>query len=305
MQLHLGVDIAFARKRWIYGAEWAPIVKNRIGVKYIEFCSDVIDPLLLRESVRNRMADEAREACKKEGIEIFDMYTGLIPHCLNLLSHPEREAREDAFRWCEGLIRLSARIGAKGTGGHFDTIPFRNWSAPSRAKVAVDNLIDSIVKLSDVAKEVGQEFLAIEQMYTPNEKPYTFTEAEEMLARINERSKVPVYLTIDVGHMCSQNYVASPADRDPLRWLERFGARSPVIHIQQTAPEASSHWPFTKKYNSLGHIRPDEVVDALRRAGSKENYLMLEIFFSLIVNEETILAEMAESAEYWREYTTD
>jgi len=305
MQLHLGVDIAFARKRWVYGAEWVPIVKEKMGVKYIEFCSDFIDPVFFPEPLRNRMADEVRQACKEGGLEIFDMYTGLIPHCLNLLNHPEEQARAIALGWCENLVRLSARIGAKGIGGHFDTIPFRDWTDPSREKKALDNIIDSMVRLSEVAKEVGQGFLALEQMYTPNERPYTLEEAEEMLAKINERSKVPVYLTVDVGHMCSQNYTTGPADRDPLRWLERFGARSPVIHIQQTTPDASNHWPFTKKYNALGHIRPDEVVDALRRSGSKENYLMLEIFFSLTVNEETILSEMAESAEYWRPYTND
>ena len=305
MKLHLGVDLAFVRKRWAYGWEWAPIVRNQLGLKYVEFCSDLIDPVILSRGVRRRLAHEAKEASRKAGLTIYNMYTGLIPHCLFLLSHPDAEARKDGQRWCENLLKLSSLLGARGTGGHYDTIPYQMWKSEEKEKKATQNLIRSMVRLSEVAKRLGQEFLALEQMYTPNEKPHTLKESEEMLDEINERSSVPVYLTVDVGHVCSQNYRHSKADRDPLKWLEKFGARSPIIHLQQTPPEASHHWPFTKKYNAIGRIRPDEVVDALERSGSKENYLMLEIFFSLYVNEKTILREMEESVAYWRPYVTD
>ena len=122
---------------------------------------------------------------------------------------------------------------------------------------------------------------------------------------MNEGAAVPIYLTVDVGHMCNLHYPHAEEDLDPYLWLEKFAHRSPVIHIQQTDGKVSHHWPFTDEYNKMGIIHPERVLEAIEKSGSTMNYLMFEIFHSLGQTEETILDDLRRSIEYWRTWVTD
>ena len=304
--LRLGVNLAFARKRWPQPEEWLEIVKNRIGLRWVEFCSDLLDPIFVPEPVRSHLATEIRQKTEEYGIQIFDYYTGLMPHCFNLLSHPDDEVRAEGVRWCEGAIRLATKMGVRGVGGHFDAISVSDWTDPDRYKSRIDSLIKSLQDLSLLAEQQGQDFILWEQMYNPSEAPYTIEQAEELYRRVNDKnSGVPVYLTVDVGHSCCQNYPHRQQDKDPYTWLKRFASISPVIHLQQTTAQASCHWPFTKKYNQQGIIQAEKVLEAIEVSGSQENYLMLEIFYPLAASEEQIIGDLVESVEYWRKYVKD
>ncbi len=300
-ELKLGIDLSFVRKRWTEPEDWAKLVKD-LGVKYVEFCSDLLDPLLVPEPDRSEIARQTKEEFEKEGITIVVYYTGVITHCLNLLSHPRPEVRKEGIRWCEEALRLATKIGAWGIGGHFDTIPFKDWKDPERKKAAVENLIHSFQSLSRMAKEEGHKFILWEQMYTPSEVPYTLAEADEIYERVNKGASLPVYLTIDVGHTCCQNYPHREEDRNPYNWLEKFASLSPVIHLQQTDEKGTHHWPFTEECNKKGVIEGEKVLAAIEKSGSKENYLILEIFHSLANNEKQILSDLKKSVEYWRKY---
>ena len=304
--LKLGVNLAFARKRWPQPEEWLEIVKNRLGLRWVEFCSDLLDPIFVPEPVRTRLATEIRQKAEEYGIRIFDYYTGLMPHCLNLLSHPDDEVRQQGFRWCEGAIRLATKMGTRGIGGHFDAISVRDWSDAGSYESRIDSLIKSLQALSVMAEQQGQDFILWEQMYVPSEVPFTIEQAEKLYRRVNDKpGGVPVYLTVDVGHSCCHNYPHQKQDRDPYTWLKRFASVSPVIHLQQTTAKASCHWPFTTRYNQQGIIEAEKVLEAIEASGSQQNYLMLEIFHPLAASEEQVLAELTESVEYWRKYVKD
>ncbi|HHY99080.1 MAG TPA: sugar phosphate isomerase/epimerase [Firmicutes bacterium] len=304
-KLHLGVNLCWARKRWPEPDEWMRLTREKLGLKYVEYCSDMLDPFFTSEPGRSLAALEIKQKAKEYGIVVFDYYTGLAPHCMNLLSHPDLGARSDALRWCEEIIMLASKMGASGIGGHFDTIPDRIWRDPDLRELYKSNLIAAFQYLSRVAKLQGLNFILWEQMYTPNEIPYTLDEAQEVYERANEGADVPIYLTVDVGHACCLNYPHKPEDNDPYLWLKRFAHISPVIHLQQTDGKSSHHWPFTEQYNRVGIIHPEKVVEAIEASGSKENYLMFEIFHSLGTNEEQLLGDLQRSIEYWREWVTD
>ena len=89
-------------------------------------------------------------------------------------------------------------------------------------------------------------------------------------------------------------------DRDPYAWLERLGARSPVIHLQQSDAEADHHWPFTAARNAQGRIDAGRVLDALEVSGAREVALVLEVIPSFEQDDDLVLAELAESVDYWR-----
>lgn len=303
-KLHLGINLAFARLRWPQPREWLWAV-NKLGIKYVEFCADLIDPILLSESTRDEVINKTRKEAEEDKIIIYDYYTGLITHCVNLLSDARPGVRRDGLRWCEEAIKVASALGVRAIGGHFDHIAYRNLVRPRERRFLLQCLFKSYQYLSELAKKEGLEFMMLEQMYSPSEKPYTIEEAEEFYITINKTSAVPVYLTVDVGHACCLNYPHKEEDADPYEWLRRFAPISPVIHLQQTNGKESQHWPFTRFYNQIGIITPEKVIRAIEASGSKENYLMLEIFFPLAMHERQIIEDLKESVLYWRKYIPD
>ncbi len=301
----LAINMCFVRKRWVQPEEWAELIGEELGLDYAEFCSDLLDPFFVPEPARSRIAQETRTAFALRHVKIIDYYTGVITHCLNLLSHPDPAIRARGMEWCKEAIILANKIGADGIGGHYDTITDPDCRDPRRRAARIDEVIRSFQLLSRHAKEHGLRFLLWEQMYTPSEAPYTLAEAKEIHQRVNEDAAVPIYLTIDVGHMCNLHYPHSEEDLDPYLWLETFADVSPVIHLQQTDGKSSRHWPFTDEYNKVGIIHPEKVLEAIQRSGSKMNYLVFEVFHSLGQTEEMVLDDLKRSVEYWRKWIVD
>ncbi|MCA9911393.1 MAG: hypothetical protein KC519_22220 [Anaerolineae bacterium] len=111
-----------------------------------------------------------------------------------------------------------------------------------------------------------------------------------------------------------QGYLfAQPDDGDPYQWLRRFGAYSPIIHLQQTDGTVSAHRPFTQAFNATGIIQPDKVLRALAESYAQEEapglpprcqdiYLTIEVFSSTAQKPKTILANIRETAAYWRQF---
>ncbi|MCC6614261.1 MAG: hypothetical protein IT320_12340 [Anaerolineae bacterium] len=111
-----------------------------------------------------------------------------------------------------------------------------------------------------------------------------------------------------------QGYLfAEPDDGDPYHWLRRFGAYSPIIHLQQTDGMSSAHRPFTAQFNATGIIQPEKLLRALAEAYARDDdpglpprcqdiYLTLEIFSGTAQKPAAILANIRESVAYWRQY---
>ena len=229
-----------------------------------------------------------------------------MTHCVNLLSHPDKRIREDNMRWCENAIKLTGKLGAKGIGGHFDTISSGDLKCPKRFNMLMDNLVDSFHYFAELAQGQGQKFILWEQIYAPSEVPYTISQTKEFMARLNSgNSGVPIELVIDLGHMCCQKFSHSPGDTDPYNWLRQLGHMTSVVHLQQCNGVSSCHWPFTDKYNKQGIITPEKVIDAINESGAKEVYLFFEIFFSLNQSDQEVLDDMARSVEYWYKFIDD
>jgi len=300
----LGVDICFGKKRWPEPEEWTALVRDRLGLNWVEYDTDFLDPFFVSEPARSEIAERTRELAAERGLAIHNYYTGTITHCLNLLSHPDERVRADGMRWCREAVALAAKLGARGLGGHFDTICARECADPELYRRRLDGLVGSMRELSLTARREGSEFILLEQMYAPSEAPYTFEQTRRLFEEINREAEVPVQLTLDVGHACCQNFDHQPRERDPYAWIREFGADAPVIHIHQTTADSSCHWPFTAEYNSRGIIRPEEVLRALEDSGAGESLLVLEIFFPLGQTDEQVLEAMRESVEYWKPWVS-
>ena len=106
---------------------------------------------------------------------------------------------------------------------------------------------------------------------------------------------------------------AATEDGDTYAWLERLACYSPIIHLQQTDGNSSSHKAFTEKNNRHGIINGDKVLRAIATSCSQECepsmpphtpeiYLTIEVFSGTADIPHDILGRMVETVGYWRKY---
>jgi hypothetical protein len=101
------------------------------------------------------------------------------------------------------------------------------------------------------------------------------------------------------GHQCVPG--TSGDDRDPYAWLERLGARAPVVQLQQADGQADHHWPFTPETNATGIIEAGRVLAALDASGATDVALVLEVIPAFEQDDDQALADLRQSARYWRD----
>ena len=315
--LDIGINGAFLTRRWEEPENFMRLTKE-LGYDYHEFCSDVLDPFFSGDKdYQMETAKKIREYAEKYEVIIWDYYTGMATHRFHGLSHSDERVRRRMREWIHNAIDIAKEMGAKYIGGHWDAISVEVLEDEERTKKVVENIYKEFRELSQIVKEKGLLGICNEQMYIPSEKPWTLEEAEKFLIEVNkENSGSACYLTIDVGHQAGMHYGLNGDNLSYVEWLKRFAVFSPIIHLQQTTPDTSSHWPFTEEYNKIGHVKIEEILSAIK--WSYENYrknpvsyylrpvekiiLMVEVIPASIKTERNLLKELKDTEEYLRKY---
>lgn len=291
----------FAVKRWPQPFEWAEFVATSLDLKNVQFSFDLLDPRSI-EPALTEVASETVNACKRYCVAIDTTFTGSIIYGLNLLAHPRLSMRIDALDWYTRAVRLTSILGARGTGGHVAAFSVRDYRDIKKRNELESFLNSSIEHLTLIAAQQGQKFFLIEPMPLAREiMPCIITETERLLRSFNDMAHLPVKLNIDVGHCCGVE-TRSNCDLDPYSWVEQLGRESPVVHIQQTDGSHDCHWPFTEKYNRIGLIKPDKLIQAIDKSGAQEVMLVLEAIHPSETKDSQVLEDIEASIKYWKQY---
>lgn len=300
-KIELGVNNCFAVKRWPQPFEWAEFVATSLEVKNVQFSFDLLDPRST-EPALTEISLETVDACKRHGITIDTTFTGLMIYSLNLLTHPYLSMRIDALDWYTRAIRLTSMLRARGTGGHVAAFSVRDHGDIKKRKELESFLSSSVEHLTLIAAQAGQKLFLIEPMPVAREiMPCTISETQHLLKSFNDVAHLPVKLNIDVGHSCGSE-TESSCDTNPYSWVEQLGQESPVIHIQQTDGSHDCHWPFTEKYNKIGLIKPDKLIQAIDKSGAEEVILVLEAIHPFETRDSQVLEDIKASIKYWKQY---
>jgi len=376
----LAVDNCFASKRWTVPEEWIRIIR-KWGVRYIEASADVeADPLYCGPDYIRKWGLEVGSAARRYGVTISSLYSGHGTYSTLGLTHTDQSvSRRIQEEWLKPMINTAANL--KSRFGFFcHAIPQTILHDADVYPRLMTKLIESLSYVAAYADKQNLPSLSIEQMYTPNQPPWTMSGAREMLMHVYSIHKAPLYLTIDTGHATGQRRFLKPKvrhialalrtmrdqgeigkvwlgtkkaydlieeaasghesipmlvrklrpaireevekhpwlfaeedDGDVYKWIEEFGAYSPIIHLHQTDGKSSAHLPFTSENNLLGIIDPRKVLMALAASyqreqpwglppACKEIYLTLEIFSGTSQRPREILDMMRKSVEYWRKF---
>lgn len=320
VQLEVGINGAFLTRRWERPQSMMRLT-SEIGFRNHEFCGDVIDPFFMGDKgFVLGMAREVKHWAHMYGINITDIYTGVATHRFHGLSASHPAPRQRMVDWITDCMDLCLEMGTDRIGGHWDAFPVEVMQEPGGYEQAFARLCATFRELAAIGKDKGMGAIYQEQMYTPSEAPWTLEQCDEFLLAVNSESDgIPVYVTVDVGHQAGMHYGLTGPDLDYLEWVRRFAAVSEIIHLQQTTPEASHHWPFTEEYNQRGIVKIEPILEAIaeshRRFESsplagimepvKRSFLIAEIIPGSTKTEEKLLDELKVSAQYLHQFVPE
>jgi len=294
----LGINLGFAINRYIEPEVWSRIVTQELGLKYIQFVADLLNPFWPEDYVRSQ-TERIVTAKNHYGFQIESMFTSAFTR-VNHLMNPDEEARRFWYGWFERFLGIGAKFGAKSLGSHFGILTFDSYDDPRKREFLIESAVKSWQKLSFRAKELGYEYLIFEPMSVPREMGATAAEALSLMKRVNGHCGVPMRCCLDIGH------APDPRERDPYPWIEKLGAVSPVIHLQQTMLNHSNHAPFTPENNADGVIQAERVLESLRKSGAADTLLCFEI--SHREHSDTdfrVIEDLKESVRYWRRFVKE
>jgi D-erythrulose 1-phosphate 3-epimerase len=296
VRVQLGINTCFAVKRWPRPEDWAPVVRDRLGLEVVQHSLDLdesppawLDPVAAGARVRT--------IAGRHGLLLHSTFTGLAAYSRNLLLHPEAPARAAAVAAFGDAIRLTAAMGGVATGGHVGAFAVGDWTDPGRRATRWRDLQSLLASLAAEAGAAGLEYLMVENLAAARE-PSTMAMIRDLLTGGDDAS-VPIRLCLDVGHMCAPG--TSGDDRDPYAWLRRLGRAAPVVQLQQSDAAGDHHWPFTAERNAAGRIDADRVLAALGEGGADESVLVLEVIPPFEQDDAAVIDDLAESVAYWRE----
>jgi sugar phosphate isomerase/epimerase len=289
MRLTLGINTCFAVKRWPRVVDWAPLVRDRLGLRLVQHSFDLADPLV---DDGGRLRADIRE----QRLELHSTFTGLAAYSSNLLLDPDPDRRRAAAAWYSRSIAFTADAGGIATGGHVGAFSVPDWTDPARRAERWAALSAALGTAAREAHGAGLGYLVVENLAAGRE-PSTMAMLRDLLTE-GDADHVPVRLCLDVGHMCVPG--TSGDDRDPYAWLRTMGRLSPIIQLQQSDAEGDHHWPFTPRCNTVGRIDADRVIDALGEGGVDETVLILEVIPPFEQEDGLVVDDLVASADYWR-----
>ena len=295
MKLKLGTNLGFATNRYPEPEIWTKIVKEDLGLSSVQFVADLLNPFLPEEYIESNI-NRINAACDRYEISVDSIFTSSYTR-VNHLMNPDEEARKIWLDWFKKLFVIGSRLGCKTGGSHFGILTFD--SLKNNYDFIVEEAVKGWQELSFFAEELGYEYLIFEPMSVPREMAYSIEESEKLMDMVNADCGIPMRLCLDVGH------APHPDQRDPYPWIEKLGAVSPIIHIQQTVLHKSNHSPFTEAFNKTGIITGERVIAALEKSGCKETILMFEIGHREHWDtDNNVISDLAESAGYWRQWVS-
>ena len=297
MRVRLGINTCFAVKRWPRPADWAPIVKGRLGLGLVEHSFDLVDLTTWATDVQ---AQELKAAASAGGLTINSTFTGLAAYSSNLLLSPDPATRASARAWFCEAIAFTEGIGGAATGGHVGAFSVPDWRTSPRREERWENLRTELGELARDARSHGLDAFLIENLAAARE-PSTMAMVRDLLTE-GDAAHSPIRLALDVGHMCVAG--TSGDDRDPYAWLRDMGRAAFEVQLQQSDAAGDHHWPFTPEANRHGRIEADRVIDSLGEGGVEEIALILEIIPAFEQDDDAVVADLAASVDYWAEALT-
>ncbi len=291
MKLKLCINTGFAINRYQTPEEWGKFVGD-LGVKSVQLTASLLNPFW-DKCYQDDLVERIKRAMDTYGFSVDSIFTDAYTRVNHLVSDDER-ARDMWLSWLYSYFELGARLGAKTGGSHFGSLTFEGLKNFEKMR---DIGVKNWQKVTKRAQELGYASVIFEPMSVPREFANTVGDTLDLVDRVNADCGVPFEVCLDVGH------APHPDERDCYPWIEKLGAISPVVHLQQTKFNFSNHWSFTDEYNAQGYITGERVIECLEKSGCKETLMTLELSHREHVDTDyKVFDDHKASVHYWRKF---
>jgi sugar phosphate isomerase/epimerase len=234
-KIHLAIDNCFACKRWTSPREWARVVRE-LGLKNVECVADLeIEPFLMEAGYRDEWAREVAEIQSRGDVQVVMMYSGNSTYDTIGLAHPDARVRNRiVLDWFGGFMDTAVSLDAM-VGYFVHAFPESILFDKRLYETAYENMRDSVARLNALARRKKVSRMAIEQMYTPHQAPFTIAGMRSLMRDTRQRSGKDLYMTEDVGHHCP--FYARPT-AESIRNAHARYARDGYVEIWLGSKEA-------------------------------------------------------------------
>lgn len=298
MAFSLGIDLGFARNRYQEPEVWSRIVREDLDLKNVSLVADIFNPDWPEEYLQ-KLSVRMQNCLADYDIKVGACFTSSLTRTPHLM-HYDEEMRRFYLNWFKKFFQMAAELGCKIGGSHFGIISFTDFDNPERRAFIYEEAIKGWQELSFYVKDLGYEYLVFEPMSVPREMGNTVAECLQLMDAVNANSGVPMRICLDVGHS------PHPDERDPYQWIEALGRLSPLVHLQQTTMHRSNHSPFTPEFNATGIIKPEKVLESLKKSGAADSLLAFEISHREHYDTEfRIIDDLKASVNYWKPFITE
>ena len=297
MPLTLSVNTNPFVNRFAEPEDLIGVLANEVGIGHIQLVHEFIDPSLDAATIA-RLTARTAAACARERVKVTSLMTGPYGR-RNHFTHPDPGVRAWIVAWFQRLADIAADLGAPAIGTQFGIMTYRDYDDAARREALMAAALAGWRQVGEHAVRRGLKFLFWEPMSVGREFGHTHAATAELQARIDAAGlPLPLVPMVDIDH--GDVTSPDPADVDPYQWAERWGARSPIIHIKQSSMNKGGHWPFTAQYNKDGRITPDALLAAVARGGGRDNELCLELAFrEREPADRSVVAALRELVAHW------
>lgn len=200
--ISIGIDNCFALKRWVTPEAWAQVIRQ-MGLRYVECVTDLeIEPLLTPKVCHNDWIDAVNEQKAKSGVEVVMMYSNDSTYDTAGFAHPDARIREHYVEhWFDEFLRIAGAIGADA-GYYVQGIPEQQLFDKRQYYSTQQTIYECMDRVGELAEKHGVDKVALEQMYTPHQPPFTIEGMRRLMQKMHRDGHHPLYLTEDVGHHC-------------------------------------------------------------------------------------------------------
>jgi sugar phosphate isomerase/epimerase len=235
-QIFLTMDNAFATKRWTKPDEWARIIRD-LGIRHVEASADTeADPFYCGSECLSDWLGEVHAASAAHGVSVDNLYTGYTTYRTLGLAHPDARVRARVMDgWLKVMARIAAQLSA-GLGFYLHAFSEAVLQDPVAYRQATALVYEGLAEVARYAGELGPVPIVVEQMYSPNQTPWTIEGTFEYLREVGRRSGFPAYVAVDTGHQTGQHRFLRPSREA----LERaLAGQGPVPYLGPDAAYAA------------------------------------------------------------------
>jgi sugar phosphate isomerase/epimerase len=283
--MKLGVNLCFAIKRWIDPGELAKIVRDDLGLDYVQYTWDLTDPWW-PQAVRDKLAAAYAKAFREAGLKVESTFGGLASYTYSHFLAPSEELRRLGYEHLRRAIDMTAAMEAPAAGMPFGSFSASDAKNPARREEIYKIARDYWIELAEHAKRQGLSKLMVEPVPLGTEFPSSARDALRLMRDLDGKTAVPVRLLVDWGHALFKPLFGDEADMD--FWMATCGDYIDAYHIQQTDGLLDRHWNFTQD----GIVTPERLQAYWEAHDLKDETFFSEIIYPFEATDEFVLADM-------------